>query len=63
MHIDEQKDFGKRECPGCATAVEANNNRCPICGYEFPAQHPARRFTIVMVAVVLLLILLYGLLP
>jgi hypothetical protein len=32
-----------RECPSCACEVESNNNRCPICGYEFPNPSPAQR--------------------
>ena len=42
MKIDEQADFGTRECPSCAAEVAANNNRCPCCGYEFPNFGPAR---------------------
>ncbi len=41
MRIHPDKDFGVRECPGCAVEVPANHNRCPICGYEFP--HPSPR--------------------
>lgn len=28
----------KVECPGCAVEVDAGNDVCPICGYEFPKQ-------------------------
>jgi RNA polymerase subunit RPABC4/transcription elongation factor Spt4 len=28
----------KVECPGCAVEVDANEDICPICGYEFPKQ-------------------------
>ena len=28
----------KKECPGCAVEVDADNEVCPICGYEFPKQ-------------------------
>ena len=41
MRVDPDKDFGTRACPGCATDVPANSNRCPICGYAFP--HPTSR--------------------
>jgi RNA polymerase subunit RPABC4/transcription elongation factor Spt4 len=27
-----------RECPGCAVEVDADAEKCPICGYEFPKQ-------------------------
>jgi len=37
MKIEVSKSFGERECPSCATPVPANSNRCPICGYVFPA--------------------------
>lgn len=36
MRVEADRDFGTRECPGCGLEVEANNNRCPVCGYEFP---------------------------
>jgi len=39
MNIDPEKEFPTRECPGCALEVPENNNRCPVCGYEFP--HPS----------------------
>ena len=38
MRIDASKDFGVRTCPSCAMEVAANENRCPICGYEFPVE-------------------------
>ena len=28
----------KKECPGCAVAIDADADVCPICGYEFPKQ-------------------------
>ncbi len=28
----------KIECPSCAVEVEAGQDECPICGYEFPKQ-------------------------
>jgi uncharacterized paraquat-inducible protein A len=43
MKIDSQSDFGTRECPGCAVEVPANENRCPICGYEFPVRGALHR--------------------
>ena len=41
MRVVPDRDFGARECPGCASEVSANSNRCPICGYAFP--HPSVR--------------------
>lgn len=58
MKIDFQTDFGTRECPGCATAVPANENTCPICGYHFPARGPLQRHLIWIVALLLGLLLL-----
>ena len=58
MKIDSQKSFGLRECPSCATEVPANNNRCPICGYDFPARGPLHRNLIWIVAGLLALLLL-----
>lgn len=43
MRILDSTDFGTRECPSCACEVPANNNRCPICGYLFPAPSPRQR--------------------
>lgn len=43
MRIRDDVDFGTRECPGCACEVAANENRCPICGYEFPAPRGLHR--------------------
>lgn len=61
MRIDPTKDFGVRECPSCATEVKANNNRCPICGYEFPNPTPLQKGMRLWGAVILLLILLLAL--
>ena len=63
MKIDSQRDFGRRECPGCATEVAANENYCPICGYAFPHEHPLRRRIIWGLAVLMLLLLLLMFLP
>lgn len=43
MKIEDNANFGTRECPSCATEVPVNNNRCPICGYEFPQPTPRQR--------------------
>ncbi|HIE10544.1 MAG TPA: zinc ribbon domain-containing protein [Kiritimatiellae bacterium] len=59
MHIDYRKEFGVRECPSCATEVKINNNRCPICGYEFPCLR-GRRKTL-QVGMALLMLILLGL--
>ena len=43
MRIDAKKNFGTRECPSCGFDVAANENRCPVCDYEFPnAPAPSR---------------------
>ncbi len=64
MRIDPSQTFGPRECPACACEVPANNNRCPICGYEFPNPTPGRqrmKFWGALLMLALLLILLLGL--
>ncbi len=43
MRVDERCDHGTRECPSCACVVAANENRCPICGYEFPNRPVGQR--------------------
>jgi hypothetical protein len=58
MKIDCQHDFGKRECPGCACEVTANSNRCPVCGYAFPARSGLQRGLWWIVALLLALLLL-----
>lgn len=63
MKIDVQRDFGQRECPGCAMEVAANENVCPICGYAFPHEHPVRRRIIWVVALLMLVALLLMFLP
>ena len=47
---------GKRECPSCACEGAGNENRCPICGYEFP-HLTGYRGTRVGAAILMLLIL------
>jgi predicted amidophosphoribosyltransferase len=59
MNIDAQKTFGTRECPACGSDVPANNNRCPICRYEFPVPTPAQRFVRIGGAIIMLAILLW----
>ncbi len=58
MRIDPEKRFGKRACPGCATEVDANQNRCPICGYEFPHPTGPRTWVPVMALLMIFLIIL-----
>ncbi|HOE00060.1 MAG TPA: zinc ribbon domain-containing protein [Kiritimatiellia bacterium] len=57
MKIDPHANFGTRECPNCAVEVPANENRCPICGYEFPVRGPLQRNLLWIVALLLLLLL------
>lgn len=58
MSIDPNKQFPSRECPGCAMEVNANENRCPICGYEFPQPRPFQRHALSWGALVLLILFL-----
>ena len=58
MKIAPQTDFGTRECPGCALEVPANENRCPVCGYEFPVRGPLHRNVLGIVLLMLALLLL-----
>lgn len=66
MRVEPGKTFGSRECPSCATAVAANENRCPICGYEFPNANPRQRgmkhWGALLMLLLLLALLLSGLL-
>lgn len=64
MKVDTRKAFGARECPACACEVPANNNRCPICGYHFPAPSTTQRNMKLWGALIMLglfLILILGL--
>ncbi|MEX0684610.1 MAG: zinc ribbon domain-containing protein [Balneolales bacterium] len=48
-----------KECPSCALEVDAQNEICPICGYEFPEQSSWSYLVIwVMIALLLLWVLL-----
>ena len=58
MKIDPQREYPARECPGCAVEVPANENRCPICGYEFPARGPLHRNLLWIVLLFLSLLLI-----
>ncbi len=57
MRIEAKKDFGSRECPACAVSVPANSNRCPICGYFFPAEPRPRRTARIAAALLMLFLL------
>lgn len=57
MNVNPDAKFGKRECPSCACEVPVNENRCPICGYEF-ASLPGRQSFRLWAALTLLGILL-----
>jgi hypothetical protein len=63
VRVDPHRVFGRRECPSCATEVEANHNRCPICGYEFPNPSPTQKGlrtggALLMLAILILLLAL-----
>lgn len=58
MRIDPSRDFGARECPGCAGEVPANHNRCPLCGYDFPARGPRQRAGLLAAALLMLALIL-----
>ncbi len=36
MKLEIDKSFRSRECPSSGCEIPVNNNRCPICNYEFP---------------------------
>lgn len=61
MHIDPHSQFPTRECPGCGVDVPANENRCPICLYEFPVRGTLHR-NLWWIALVVILLLLMPLL-
>lgn len=58
MSIDTSRQFGLRECPSCATEVPQNENRCPICGYEFPARTKPHASFLLAIGVTLIVLLL-----
>lgn len=59
MNINPNADFGTRDCPGCGVEVAANQNRCPICGYQFPAL-PNREVYKLLGAVIMLIVFISG---
>jgi hypothetical protein len=53
---------GTRECPSCACEVAENENRCPICRYEFPARPRDHQRWLALIGITLAaLLLLMGL--
>ena len=58
MRIEGGKSFGMLECPSCATEVPANNNHCPICGYEFLRPSPRHKQIKLLAALVMLALFL-----
>ncbi len=44
-----------KECPGCAMDVNANEEVCPICEYEFPEQSSATSIVVVVMIILMLL--------
>lgn len=63
MKIDAQRTFPPRECPSCACEVPSNSNRCPICGYVFPAPTAVQRSlriggALIMLGILALMLLL-----
>jgi len=59
LKIDPDKAYGKRECPSCATWVTKNNNRCPICKYEFGTQPTWQAPLLLVIAIITILALLF----
>ncbi len=59
VRIDADKTFPPRECPGCAMEVPANNNRCPICGYDFPNPSPRQKHMKFWGAVIMLVLFIF----
>lgn len=43
-----------KECPSCAMEIDADAERCPICGYEFP--HTPLSVKIMAIIMILLMI-------
>ncbi len=49
----------KKECPSCAMMVGQNENVCPICQYEFPAQSKGMRWLALALLIFLILLFIY----
>jgi len=45
----------KKECPSCATEIDAESDICPICSYEFPAASKFPKWIAILLIVLLLL--------
>ena len=58
MKINPQRTFPPRECPSCATEVAGNENRCPICHYEFPARPVIHGVWLAAIGITLIVVLL-----
>ena len=49
----------KKECPSCAMEIDANEEICPICQYEFPRTKTGYVWVAVILAIILLLFLIF----
>ena len=45
----------KKECPSCAMEIDSSEERCPICGYEFPTQSPVIRWVAILLVILIIL--------
>ncbi len=47
---------GKKECPNCAVGIPKQNQRCPVCGYEFPRPKSGLFKLVAIILIILFLI-------
>lgn len=48
-----------KECPGCAMDVDAKEDICPICEYDFPRQSKAAQIAVFFLIILMLFWLLF----
>ena len=48
----------KKECPSCAMEIDAKEEVCPICGYEFPKQSPVFKILVILLVIIFLLFMI-----
>lgn len=48
-----------KECPSCALEVDASEEVCPYCSYEFPRQNPRLKYYVLLFVVLMTIWLLW----
>ena len=50
----------KKECPSCAMQVDEDAKVCPVCEFEFPETHKNKRWILLALLILFLVVTLIG---